>query len=207
MASNKNDLLGSIGIANQEALVKFLQKPKVPQSVKKVIPGGKFLLQQIDKEHMVSAVYNWLRTTRAFTTFTLSWAREPELFKLKSTKVRTFDTDQPKEIWETHPEGRRYLAKELADIINKEKFVKLEVRKDGIYMFTDVEKKFAALRKVTAEDLKILQAQVAEAKAKAEASGKAFVEPTLPELDSWIPTEEWEPFIEFTPKDKPEFGR
>jgi hypothetical protein len=209
MALTKRELLQSGGIENQEALVKRLQeKTKIPP-VRRQIPGGKKLLEQVDQAVMEKAVYNWLRGCRAFSEVTLSFAKEPEKFQCKVRKMRDFNADGPREEWESNPEGRKVLARYMAEILNSHQMVKLVAKKDGIWLYQDAEGKFGPTRTVTEADVAEQQALVKEVVEEMEAAGE---DPSTLAYNKLVigdrtPSEDWSPYIEFIPKRKKEYGR
>lgn len=209
MALTKKELLQSGAVSHQQALVKRLQERRVLPPRKIMIPGGKTMLEELGQEDMESAIYNWLRGCRAFTQVTLSFAKNPDSYQCKVTKVRDFDDSNPREIWETHPEGKEYLARGLAEVINTFSPVKVVAKKDGIWVYEDVNNSFSPYKAVTEDDVAAQQKLVAEIKAEMEEEGQdpETFEYTELQPGDQVPADEWEPFIEFLPKKLQEYGR
>jgi hypothetical protein len=213
MGLSKAELLQSGSISHQQALVQRLQEDARPKRPKKrVIPGGKRLLEQLDKDMLKSAVYNWIRGTRGFYEVKISFAKNPENFNLKVEKVRDFDIGGDKEIWETHQDGRKYLADIMADIIAKQQLVYIEAKKDGVYVATDVDGTFGPTKEVSKTDVKaqadlINELRTEHIKLHGDEDGSpAFKEPPVLKAGDHVPSDEWEPYIEFIPKRSKQYG-
>jgi hypothetical protein len=194
MATSKADVLRQGNVSNQQALVNILTK-KTVRPIKRVIPGGRGILSELDQPSLEGAIYNWLRGTRFFEKATISLAKDPDKFKLKEMRVVDFPVDQQHPIWITHPDGKLHLARLMADILKKNKLVSLRAEKDGLYMAKDAESVFAPTRKATAADV----SKAKEALAEGEEIGFKAGEQ--------IPNEDWEPYIEFVPTRRPQYGR
>lgn len=208
MALSKAELLRS-GVSNQQALVKRLQEQTPIRPRKRKIPGGGQILETIDQADMEAAVYNWLRGCRAFSQVTISFAKDPDKFRCKTVRVKEFDEAAPREIWEMHPEGKQHLARQLADVLNNHQAVKVVAKKDGIWLHTDVTEEFAPYKTVTAEDVKDQRKLIAEVKAEMEEAGQDTSGLSFQELKAGdqIASDDWEPYVEFVPKRKQEYGR
>lgn len=208
MALTKRDLLRQ-GVANQEALVKRIEEQVTQKPVKHVIPAGKSMLQQIDHKTMPRAIYNWLRLCKAFTEVTISFAKDPDQYQLKKERARDLIKGTGKQMpWESHREGREYLARLLADIINSTRLVKVVADAEGIWVYKDPSGSFGPLRKVTEDDVLQQLQLVEEVKAEMVESGE---DPSTLEYHELavgedIPSENWEPYIEFLPRKKKEYG-
>jgi hypothetical protein len=209
MALTRKELLQSGGIAHQESLVKRLQEQIAMPPMKRLIPGGKTLLEQLDQETMEKAVYNWLRGCRAFSQVTISFAKNPEQYQCKTEKIRDYNTAGPREEWETHPEGRQHLARHLAEILNSHRVVKVVAKRDGIWLYKDVNNQFAPVKTVTKEDVEEQTQLVDEVRAEMIANGEDpdTLVYTPFHVGDEIAAEDWEPYIEFIPKRKQEYGR
>ena len=208
MALTKRELLQSGGISHQQALVKRLQERVKLPPVKRKIPGGKRLLENLDQDTMERAVYNWLRGCRAFSEVTISFAADPEKFKCRVKKMRDLTTINGREEWETHPEGRKILARYIAEILNNHQMVKVVAKGDGIFLYEDVDGAFGPSRAVTEADLADQDALVAEVQQEMIKAGdtSTLVYDKLNVGDS-VPSEDWAPYIEFIPKRKQEYGQ
>jgi len=185
MSSLKQKVLETHNISDQNALVQKLLKTG-PRIIKRVIPAGKTMFEQIDKPGMQSAVYNWLRGCGGFTEVTISFAKEPERWVQVPTKALSFDTRDPKPVWERTPTGRKELAKQLANFINDpaRRIVYLTVRPDGIYIGEDKKQAFKPYVVLTEADL-----------AK---------HPTRNVGDK-VASEDWEPYVEFNASNRSKY--
>lgn len=213
MGLSKTELLQSGSVSSQDALVRRLQDDKRPRKPRKVIiPGGKRMLETLDKDGLEKAVYNWLRGVRAFSSVTISFAKNPEKFASSEEKVYDFPQEGPREVWETHPRGRRHLAEVIAGIISKNQLVTLTARKEGVYICRDKTKSFAPTKEVTKKDVtaqkKLIDQMREEHNAKYADSenAPAFNEPLALEAGQRVPSDEWEPYIEFIEKAKKQYG-
>lgn len=208
MALSKKELLLG-GVSDQQALVKKLQERKAIPPKKRLIPGGKKILELVGQDIMEEAVYNWLRGCNAFSQVTISFAKDPDKYQHTVTKVKEFDARQPREIWETHPTGKKYLAEQLADIINSERALKITAKKDGVWLYKDASGTFAPYRQVTEEDVRAQEQLVEEVIQEMKDNGE---DPSTLQYDKLVigdsvPTEDWEPYVEFIPKRKQEYGK
>ena len=209
MALTKKELLQSGGISNQQALVKRLQERVKLPPVKREIPGGKRLLENLDQDTMERAVYNWLRGCRAFSEVTISFAADPDKSQCRVKKMRDLTATNGREEWETHPEGRKILARYISEILNNHQMVKVVAKADGIYLHQDVNETFGPSRQVTEADLADQRAVVAEVEQEMIDAGD---DPSTLVYDKLVvganvPSEDWAPYIEFIPKRKQEYGR
>lgn len=209
MALTKRELLQG-GVSNQESLVKRLQEQHTAPPRKRLIPGGKRLLETLDQEGLEKAIYNWLRGCRAFSEVTISFAKEPDSYQCKTEKVRTFDSRPgDREIWETHPEGKLHLARQLADILNTHQAVKVTARKDGIWLYTDTNEQFSPVKTVTEQDVEAQKKLIEEVREEMAASDEDpdTLNYIALHVGDLVPADDWEPYIEFIPKRKQEYGR
>ncbi|HCT51060.1 MAG TPA: hypothetical protein DF712_01245, partial [Balneola sp.] len=87
-------------VSNQQALVKRLLGNNRPQPTKTIIPGGKFLLDEIDQRKLESAVFTWLRRHRYFEYVRISFAKDPGTMELNVQKIQDFPADEQYSIWE-----------------------------------------------------------------------------------------------------------
>lgn len=153
---------------------------KVATPVRREIPGGSTMLETLDGKGLETACYNWLRGTKDFDGFVLSLAKDPDLFKTQRTKVEDFPR-ATKPIWVTHPDGKRFLARKISEILVSKKVLAIEVTKDGIFTIEDREGVFGPYRKATVTDV---EAGLAE------------------EPGQKVSSENWKPYIEFLTKPK-----
>lgn len=182
MEKTRAELERERGVANQQRLVELLT-PQRNKPVKHVIPGGKNMLEELDGEALIGAVYNWLRRVSKFGGITISFAKDAAVFQTAKEKVIDFPGGtQP--IWLTHPKGRMYLAEEFTKIIKSTKLVAIEADKTGIYVIKDRSNKFGPKRAAGAAD----------------ATDKIAI-------GDLIPNEDWEPYLEFRDVERPRYGR
>lgn len=209
MPPTRRDIMNS-GLSDQEAILKKIVGPKKVVTVKKVIPGGASLLDQVPQEDMEKAVYNWLRFQNTFSEVILSFAKDMTKFKTLTEKVISFDASNPP--WDANKEGKRSLAKVLANEINKTSALAFHVKKDGIYVITDVEDKFAPTVKITKESFeelkqKTLAKKLATLRAVTPKSKKISltkeqeeaIVAALPKVGEELCSPDWEPYLEFKP--------
>lgn len=175
--TTKKELIESGTVSDQVSLVTKLMGAS--GTLKRLIPGGKTLLSQIDKGNAAQAVYNWLRGCSEFSEVKISLAREPSAFSPSVRRVHSFDTKDPKPLWQREKDGRLNLAKQIANIIISNKFVYVQVKPDGIYLAEDTTGKFSPKVKVTE-------------------SMKSTEDYANRELGEEVPSPDWEPWIEFT---------
>lgn len=135
MADTKYTIADRGDVSDQQSLLKKLMKKEF-KPVRRIIPGGKTLMDQVDQESLPRAIWTWLRHCRDFTQVTISFSGDPDLRTLKEALVMEFDADAPAPIWVTHDEKKSYLANQLADVINRHAPVKVVAKKDGIYVYT-----------------------------------------------------------------------
>ena len=135
MAQTKTDLAPSV--TNQQALVKRLLGNNRPKPTKTIIPGGKYLLDEIDRKKIESAVFTWLRIHRWFEYAKISFASNPEAMDLHVEKVMDFPANDRYAIWEQPSHGKQWLATQMADILARQKLVYIEAKKDGLYVATE----------------------------------------------------------------------
>lgn len=120
-------------ISNQQALVKKIEGISTTKNIKKFIPGGKTLKDQLSKDQFPKAMNNWLKHCRHFTELEFSFL-DPQPASLKETKVYDFDSNAQNSQWETR--GKKWLAETLSEFVLKPKVVSIKAKKDGIYIYT-----------------------------------------------------------------------
>jgi hypothetical protein len=128
-------LSGPNSLSNQQALVKKIVGSQANKTVKRMIPGGKTLVSDISDKELPTAIYNWLRHCRHFTSATISFARDLSVTETNREKVIDFNARSKHTEWETR--GKRWLAERVADIITRENVVAVEIQKDGLYLLTN----------------------------------------------------------------------
>lgn len=190
MERNRAELVRDRSIANQQKLVDLLN-PETKKPVKHTIPGGRYMLEDLDNDTLPLAVYNWLRRVSKFKAVMISLARDPHIMALSKEKIMDFpDGEEP--IWYTHPRGRQFLADEIAKVLRTRKVVTIEADKTGIYVSRDTTNKFSPTRKASQDDVEALLEENPES--------------TLG-IGDLVPNEAWEPYVEFREVDRPQYGR
>lgn len=172
--------------------------PRVVKHIRRTIPGGGGqlieLLRKENKDTLEAALYNWLRSCRSFSEVTISLSNTPDTYKVSKTKVVEFSGKGPAPVWEVHAEGRLYLAKTLANVISSNRFVYLTVDKNGVNIFQDVTNQFGPLRTASQADV--------------DAWAETFPDTDCPyAVGQKIPTDDWEPYLDFIPSNRSEYGR
>lgn len=120
-------------LSNQQALVKKIEGISTSKNIKKYIPGGKTLKDQLSKESFPKAMNNWLKHCRHFTELEFSFL-DPKPSDLEETKVYDFNSSANNSEWEIR--GKKWLAETLSEFILKPKSVFIKVKKDGIYLYS-----------------------------------------------------------------------
>lgn len=203
MQKTKADILRSKGVSHQQAIVVALQNTTV-QPLKRKIPGGINILSELDQTMLEQACYNWLRGCRHFSQVRLSMAADAHVFPIREEKIVDFPESDLNPIWTTHPEGKRYIARLMADVLKKRKILYVEARKDGLYVGVDTSNKFAPTRPATKADVDEVREALMEDQDES-------VDPDTLELPFGVGdaiwNEHWEPNIEFLPVRKHQYGR
>lgn len=144
MALNKTDAIEQLGgpnsISNQQALVKKIQGTKISKPIKRFIPGGQNLTEELNQGNLATAVFNWVRHCRHFTECTISLCKDPTARKIKTSKVLDFDTNTKNTEWEIR--GKRWLAERIADVLMTDNLLAVNVTKEGISTIIDTEGTF-----------------------------------------------------------------
>jgi hypothetical protein len=122
-------------LSNQQALVKRIISSEPRTSVKRVIPAGSSIIEDIGEKALVSAVYTWLRHCAHFIQATISFAKDPSTINCSRSKMVDFQTNGRYSEWEQR--GKRWLAERVADIITRDNVVSVDIERDGIYLNTD----------------------------------------------------------------------
>jgi len=124
-------------LSNQQALVDKITGTKTIQTIQRIIPAGKTLLADINREDLPRACYNWLRHCRHFSEFTISFLKISELQTADKTKVLDFDTRSRNIEWETR--GKKWLGEIAAENLLKESVIAVSGNKDGLFIHTTTE--------------------------------------------------------------------
>jgi len=134
-------LNGPSSVSNQQALVKKILGSETNKTVKRVIPGGKTLVDDVSEKDLPSAIFNWLRHCRHFNSAFISFAKDPFSLKTSQSKIVDFDSRARLAEWETR--GKRWLAERISEIIMRDNVVAVKIEKDGLYLMTDTEGTFS----------------------------------------------------------------
>lgn len=118
-------------VSNQQALVKRIEGISTTKNIKKYIPGGKTLKDQLSKESFPKAMNNWLKHCRHFTEMEFSFL-DPKPESTQETKVYDFNSKAVNFEWETR--GKKWLAEVISEFVLKPKVAFVKVTKDGIYV-------------------------------------------------------------------------
>lgn len=120
-------------LSNQQALVTKIEGISAAKTIKKYIPGGSTLKDQLSKESFPKAMNNWLKHCRHFTELEFSFL-DPKPSGLEETKVYDLNPSAPNSEWEVR--GKKWLAETLSQFILKPTSVSIKVKKDGIYLYS-----------------------------------------------------------------------
>lgn len=122
--------------SHQQAIVDVMSRKPI-KPIKHIIPGGKFIAEQLDKERIKSAVYNWLRMCRDFGQVTIWLTSDPDKRKKRSQKLQSFRSGTLPQ-WLTEVEGKKKLAYAIADQLVADQVIGLQATPDGLtVIYTD----------------------------------------------------------------------
>jgi hypothetical protein len=137
MAKTKEDVIREGGVTNQQSLVKKLL-PSATKTVRFSIPGGKYMLQEIDQSTMERTVWNWLKFCRHFDEAALYLSSDMDSLETRKVLLVEFDqTRNGQPIWEMHKDQKRYLSRLIADVINERKFVAIRATREALYLIEE----------------------------------------------------------------------
>lgn len=133
MAQNRNEVARQLGPASsQEALVKRLKNTPTKPFIF-TVPGGKNLTKQIDQRGFEDACWTWLRACKNFSQATVSLLRPGHDLKTREEKVQEFVPHPQFSEWETKAQGRRWLAQQVARILDETEAAAVHIKSDGLY--------------------------------------------------------------------------
>ena len=135
MAQTKTEMASSV--SNQQALVKRLLGNNKPKAIRRVIPAGQTMLEDIDQTMLNKAVFTYVRSSRYFDNFKLSFAKDTSSMDLEVLKVQDFPFDGKYAIWEMPSHGKAWLADQISTILARQKLVYIEAKQDGLYVATE----------------------------------------------------------------------
>ena len=145
MAITKQEALNQLSspgsISNQQALVKKIQGTKISAPVKRVIPGGKTLQEDLSESSLPHAVYNWLRYSRHWTEGVISFCSDLANRKTKTKKVLDFDSKTKNSEWEIR--GKRWLSERVAEVLTQDNILAVKITREGLQAVTDVDGTFS----------------------------------------------------------------
>lgn len=127
-------------LSNQQALVKRIINSEPKTTIKRIIPAGATLTEDIGEKALTSAIHTWLRHCTHFTQATISFAKDPSSLRTSRSKMVDFQSTGRYTEWEQR--GKRWLAERVADLITRDNIVSLDIEKDGIYLSIDKSKEF-----------------------------------------------------------------
>lgn len=183
----KRELMKDTSISSQQAIVSALL-PTGITPIKRLIPGGKTMLETLDKETMPKAIHTWLKGCGTFSEVKISFAKNPEEFSPTIIKIENFPSLNGKPFWEKQ-DGRKELATLLATILsNHKKVLFITAKSDGIYIGQDSSGKFSPKVTVTKELI------------ESNRDYASYVE------GDRAPSSDWEPYIEFLPSNKSKYS-
>lgn len=123
--------LSSQAVSNQQALVDKINGRPTIRNVKRIIPGGKTLHDQVPIEQFPKMFYTWLRHCREFRSFTVSFVKDPN----QGTKrVKVIDYNPQPNVYEWD-RNRREVASEVSKQMLKVGVVAIEGDKEGLYAY------------------------------------------------------------------------
>lgn len=137
MAMSKTEAMKELEnnkLSNQQTLVNKITGTAQTKRLKRVIPGGKTLLTDLNRENLPKAVYIWLRHCAYFTEFTVSFAKDLEEITAKENKVLEFNSRSQNIEWDVR--GKRWLAEKIAENLLKENVVGVRGTKEGLFVLT-----------------------------------------------------------------------
>jgi hypothetical protein len=139
MAMSKTEAMKELernAVSHQQALVNKIEGSPGPTVIKRAIPGGKTLLDNVSREELPKACYTWLRHCAHFTSFTFSFIKDLSTENAKKIKVMDFDSRSNNLEWDLR--GKKWLGEKIAENLLKEKVVGVQGDKDGLYaLLTD----------------------------------------------------------------------
>ena len=145
MAITKSEALDQLSgpgaVSNQQALVKKIQGTTVSQPVKRIIPGGKTLQEDLSESTLPHAVYNWLRYSRHWTEGVISFCSDLTSRKTRVKKVIDFDSKTKNSEWEIR--GKRWLSERIAEVLTQDNILAVKINREGLQAVTDAEGTFS----------------------------------------------------------------
>lgn len=124
-------------VSNQQSLVNKIEGIKQTKILKRIIPGGKNLLQNVNRESLPKACYTWLRHCAHFTNFVISFAKDIESIETKKVKSVDFDPRSQNLEWDLR--GKKWLGEQVAQLLLQEKAIAVEGNKEGIWIYYSKE--------------------------------------------------------------------
>ena len=129
--------LESQSLTNQQSLVNKIQGVKQNKLIKRIIPGGKSLLENVSRESLPKACYTWLRHCAHFTSFTISFAKDPT--EVKAKKIKSVDFDPRSQNFEWDLRGKKWLGEQVAGLLLQDKVIAVEGTKEGLWIYSAEE--------------------------------------------------------------------
>jgi hypothetical protein len=119
-------------VSNQQSLVKKIEGIKQTKILRRAIPGGKQLLDNVNRETLPKACYTWLRHCAHFTHFTVSFAKDIESTDTRKVKSLDFDPRSTNLEWDLR--GKKWLGEQVASLLLQEKAIAVEGNKEGLWV-------------------------------------------------------------------------
>lgn len=119
-------------IANQQSLVKKIEGIQPNKVIRRQIPGGKNLLENVSRETLPKACYTWLRHCAHFTSFTVSFA--DNISELSTKKIKSVDFDPRSTNIEWDIRGKKWLGEQVAGLLLQDKVIAVEGNKEGLWV-------------------------------------------------------------------------
>lgn len=149
-----------------------------------------------DEETASNIVYTWLRNSSNFKSMTISFAEDPEKYRLNKVTIVNYSQNSPIPGWKRDKDqGISVLKDSIArQLMRNKNVVKITLEPSGVAIWTDKDEKFGPVRKATAKDVSAYNAAVKEA--QSENPDATF--PSL-EIGTIIDNEDFAPYIEWVP--------
>lgn len=140
MAQTKKELAEGNSVSHQEAIVKRMIRSEQTNRKKVIpIPGGKNMMENLDKRLMQRAVYNWLRGCNSFTEVYINLVKDPAARKHVKERLENFETNSDLPPWEIATMGKEWLSERMSKHLSSKKMLCIYADKDGLYALLPAE--------------------------------------------------------------------
>ncbi len=138
MFKTKDDIIRELGpVSDQGAIVRKLTQ-KSTKPIKFVIPGGKHLTEQLDKNTIKKACYNWLRRCKEFNGVTIWLCKDAGKYHPTFTKLEDFQVSEKGPAWQTMStttvSGKMWLAEKMGAALFEYMPLGIQAKPDGLYL-------------------------------------------------------------------------